>query len=350
MNELYAEWPLGRPSKAISGFGGLFGVNLLQRGLKEKKSMAQILELMMEHMYSMDLCQLLALVGLLKDGDGVVIMKVNGCPVTCLDPEHWCCIMFLFTERMVGGTRGLGTNYQVTSTHCQPVCTSRLPKEIVEGAVDQYRSLVDSGQWQKMDAMVVGVSGDVSGHGASDSDESEMEMGEGDKASHPIDTNGSTKEEDNETNGSTEEEEEETSSTNGSTEEKDNYVERAQSRKERTRSSILPYSHKNCSKVLDFDERASKREFNLMLGIDESANKRECNLMLGMIYGNLMGNVHKIGVAKNCSPQFCRDTARCLSTENCCGRDTYTLDNRGLGCRKDCHINQSICRLDPDHP
>ena len=111
--------------------------------------------------------------GLRKDRKGVVVVRLNGRPVTCLDTEHWCCVMMPFTERMVGGARGLGTRYHVTSTHCQPVRNMKLPNDFAESALSQYRSLVDSGEWQKMADLVIGVSRSI-GHdidGADDSDD-----------------------------------------------------------------------------------------------------------------------------------------------------------------------------------
>jgi hypothetical protein len=120
MNELYSNWPLGRPRKAIFGFGGCFGVSRMQRGFDERKSYEEVLQLMLEYICTRKDAEL-ALVGLMKDVEGIVVQKVNGRPLTCFEPEHWCCIMFPFTERMLGGTWGLGSGYHVTSTHCQPV-------------------------------------------------------------------------------------------------------------------------------------------------------------------------------------------------------------------------------------
>ena len=103
----------------------------------------------------------LALMGLTKNSNGVVVVKVNYRPITCLDPEHWCCVMMPFTERMVGGSRGLGDRYQVTSTHCQPVRQLRLPREIAMEAMRQFKILVDNGKWMEMADLVIGVSGSI---------------------------------------------------------------------------------------------------------------------------------------------------------------------------------------------
>jgi len=162
MNELYDGWPFGKPSKAISGFGGLFGVDRLRRGQtqEEDKSMEAILASMMRHINCRSESEL-ALMGLAKNSNGVVVVKVNYRPITCLDPEHWCCLMMPFTERMVGGSRGLGDRYQVTSTHCQPVRQLRLPREIAMEAMRQFKILVDNGKWMEMADLVIGVSGSI---------------------------------------------------------------------------------------------------------------------------------------------------------------------------------------------
>jgi hypothetical protein len=194
MNELYSNWPSGRPQNAIFGFGGCFGVSRLQRGFDENKTPGEVLEMMMQYICTRKKGEL-ALVGLMKDSQGVVVLKVNGHLVTCLDPEHWCCIMFLFTERMLGGTQGLGSGYHVTSTHCHPGQTLSLPREIAEDAVKQYWDLVDRGEWQKMAAQVVaeqvvGASGDLTRRAAldknsvdNDSDEECDDGGRGYKSS-----------------------------------------------------------------------------------------------------------------------------------------------------------------------
>ena len=101
---------MGRPRTSISGFGRSFGVNRLWQGLTEKKSMDEILRFMTEYMNERSDIEV-ALVGLRKDQDGVSLVKLIGCPATCLDTEHWCCIMMTFTERMAGGARGLRTRY-----------------------------------------------------------------------------------------------------------------------------------------------------------------------------------------------------------------------------------------------
>ena len=170
MNELYDGWPFGRPSKAISGFGGLFGVDRLRRGKTqaEDKSMEAILDSMMRHVNSRSESEL-SLIGLAKNSDSVVVVKVNRRPITCLDTEHWCCVMMPFTERMVGGSRGLGDRYQVTSTHCQPVRQLRLPREIAMEAMRQFKIFVDNGKWMEMADLVIGVSGSI-GQGETEND------------------------------------------------------------------------------------------------------------------------------------------------------------------------------------
>ena len=93
--------------------------------------MDEILRFMTEYMNERSDIEV-ALVGLRKDQDGVSLVKLIGCPATCLDPEHWCCIMMPFTERMVGGARGLRTRYQVTYTHCQPVRNLNFPNTLLK--------------------------------------------------------------------------------------------------------------------------------------------------------------------------------------------------------------------------
>ena len=70
---------------------------------------ASILDSVMRHVNWCRSMNELALVGLTKNSDtSVVVVKVNRRPITCLDTEHWCCVMMPFTERMIGESRGLG--------------------------------------------------------------------------------------------------------------------------------------------------------------------------------------------------------------------------------------------------
>jgi hypothetical protein len=50
VNELFEGWPLGKPKKAIMGFGGRFGASRIQGGLPEKKSLQDVLGLITEGM------------------------------------------------------------------------------------------------------------------------------------------------------------------------------------------------------------------------------------------------------------------------------------------------------------
>jgi hypothetical protein len=63
------------------------GLSRLQRGFDEKKTPGEVLEMMMQYICTKKNGEL-ALVGLMNDSQGVVVLKVNGRPVTCLDPEH----------------------------------------------------------------------------------------------------------------------------------------------------------------------------------------------------------------------------------------------------------------------
>jgi hypothetical protein len=296
-NDVVAEFPFGEPMFPHVGFGGCFGAQMLQ-GSEFKANNQEMVKKVMSGL----LCRYgqqpdldLAMLGLKKfDGCSVPAVSINGRPLGLCDPEHCCCMQYPILERAIGGSKGISNRPKLTSSFCFPIygCKFEAALEVATKALTIFRDLVDTDKW-----IYIGDTAKEDG----------KEKGR---------SSGKT--------------------TVGNTENRvDNYVRRKQSGQKRTRSSTSPYSHQNCDITTVFDE---------------TAKNRECNLMLGMIYGNIKGDIHEIGGAKNCSPQLRRDTARCLCTENCCGRDTYTLDNRDLGCRVDRHINQSICKLNLDHP
>ena len=287
MNELVSEWPLGNPNKAISGFGGSFGVRRLQCGMKEKRSMEEVLALMVESVQRQKDIDL-SLVGLMKDTTGVVVVIENGRPVTCLDAEHWCCIMFQITERKVGGTRGLGNSYQVTSTHCQPVRTLQLPNETAKEAVKEYRHLVDSGEWQIMGARAIAGRDTVSVPQVVDGIDRHGEEG----------------------------------------------------------------THSHCDESEKKKERKKRRKQNRnesSVSLLALHNTTPCNVMLGMIFGAYVGSPEEIANAKEGTAQLRRDTARCVASEIYAEKDVYTVDNRDgtdFPSRTARHIVQSLFKID----
>ena len=65
--------------------------------------------------------------------------------------------------------------------------------------------------------------------------------------------------------------------------------------------------------------------------------------MLGMIYGNFCGTAEATGDMAEHTTQLRRDTARCQVTEECTGRDVFTLDNRAVESqRMDRHVVQDL--------
>ena len=73
--------------------------------------------------------------------------------------------------------------------------------------------------------------------------------------------------------------------------------------------------------------------------------------MLGMIYGDFVGTAAEIGDMVEHTTQLRRDTARCRATEECTGREVFTLDNREVAHqRTDRHIVQDLKKIDLSAP
>jgi hypothetical protein len=287
VNELFDGWPLGKPLSAIMGFGGRFGASRIQGSLEEKKSLQEVLELISESLSTRTSKQL-GLVGLQREDDGRVVVAANGRPVTCLDPEHWCCISMGFTERRPGCSRGIGLTYDVSSPHCHPIRTAIFSKEIAMLVLKSYQAQVDSGEW-KLEAENVATT-DPLGEcqdacsellGAVDSEKTNLspkEAGTGDA-------------------------------------------------KKRPPSPVL------------------------VTQTSPGVESNGINLMLGMIYGGLYGRPEDIATETSHTSQLRRDTARCVATELLFNRPVYTLDNReGESNRHKRHICMDMMRIELEHP
>ena len=349
MNELYADWPFGIPQIAISGFGGMFGIRRLQRGLGGKVSMLDILNMLMHHVKGRSDSEL-AVVGLFRNEAGDVLIRANSRPLTCLEPEHWCCLLFPFTERMIGGTRGLGTRYQVTSSHCNPVRTLQLSKDFAEGAIKAYRHLVDSGEWQKMAEKVPCVSGSMSQISLC-SNTSEAVKG-GDQANRGAEMEDASSEDSSDDEQGGENKSVEVMEDSGRSVDMEtsvyssdsSFADTANDRKRKHSKSRLTPSFGLRSRLpLDLTRIRGIRCKTPPEKSQKPPEPRACNLMLGMIYGNFGGTAEEIGDMTEHTTQLRRDTARCQVTEECTGRDVFTLDNRAVESqRMDRHVVQDL--------
>jgi hypothetical protein len=144
VNELIDDWPFGKPSEAVFGYGGRFGVRRLIRGMElPMSSMQEVLGVQLDHVRT-NSDQELAMVGLERGPAGEVFISINKRPLCVLEPEHWGCLHMITSERGAGGSRGTGVSYAVTAPHCHPVRHANFRSSIANASIKEYKAKVES--------------------------------------------------------------------------------------------------------------------------------------------------------------------------------------------------------------
>ena len=388
LNEIVDEWPLGKPLEIIMGFGGKFGLSMLQRELNQKrvrnepkKSKASMMNEILRFACARS-DEELELAGLRRD-DQVVVVAINGRPLCRIEPEHWGCIVYGNTERRPGRSRGCGNRYEVTSPHCAPVPNAPPPPKEASRAGKQFKNCVDNGGWRTLTQELrpvmtfpsrVGTDASVgkrrTGTGSSISPpKKRTAMSFIDiimpsatsvrpSAPNPVSTPSESR---SPMSSSSESSKSRAASKSGglapgqspsssaSESKRHGAASTSKDRPLAEKDSILK---KACTPAIE-PRRSLRREMTGRLKSSDSSvsttdihTSSQYNLMIGMIFGAMKGSSKEIGKMKH-TPQHLRDTARCLATESCRGRDCYTLDNSEVDWgRPDRHIFQSILYLD----
>ena len=393
MNNLVAGFPFGKPIVPVVGFGASFGAQLLQDEKFNaedsdmiKAVMARILERLEHKTTKSDL----TLLGLKKLDDGTVVVAINEMPLTVCLAEHCCCIQLYIVERMTGGTKGSSANPKLASPHCHPIPHTDFMTTVAAEALAMFKKLVVTKRW------ATSTNEDSSTDSDDDSDDSNTTTSDEENNGSESSSKDEASSQDSEKNGqgksesseSSEESSKESDTEKKEQDEREEFIrantpmpkERkrkpgdvvkcaspAQGAIRKRRRAFLPTQKRKISTTkLALSKRGSTSTWSSTwaqgLAVSEAsaavwarglptAETKACDLMLGMIYGDFVGTASEIGDMVEHTTQLRRDTARCLATEECTGREVFTLDNREVAHqRSDRHIVQDLKKIDLSAP
>lgn len=375
VNELICGWPFSKPIVPIFGFGGQYGAKMLQMGSSDQKmGLPKVMEEMLAF-YKARPVEELELMGLKKDSTGSVVIEINGRDICCIEPEHFGCINFGYTERQPGRSRGSGQRYEVTSPHCHPVRTSTLSTTLALKVGKKFKSFVDSGKWRElinemrpemnMDFLLPDTSNAINAE-ASRIANVNLEESKGSEAM--VADNAQTFDDDSDDSNAV------GNSCRSSNDSDDNDAFLDSKRLQESmaiacsdmrakRSAVLlpasvpPAKRMNTKTgitiidIAPYPAVAIPLVADLVVGVEAvdpviGVEEPGPNLMLGMIYGAMDGTPETIADSGDFTSQLRRDTARCVATERICGRKVFTIDNReGDSFRRDRHIRTDIAQL-----
>jgi hypothetical protein len=399
VNEVFDLFPIGRPRKTVSGYGGEFGAKLLSNSgyhpTKYKKGektnatvrysgvMASLLD-----SYKQQSDSDLKVLGLYfipetdineieeyntNDEDeekekvtirrqGELIVIANGRPLTVCDVEHCCCVQYILVERDIGGGKGLSRTPQTHFTYCQPIRTLDIVSQQAEESVLHFKELVDDKLWLPDDDQDEGDDGKGDDRKG---DDGKVDDGKGNDDDDDEEDNNDTDTEDEfsqealvlgSTNNTSHEDEDLDKNDSSTDDEVDEDQDEAKPRKKLKpnnstfRQDQSPYPHEDMLDVVSQQTEVAVLHYKELADVSR-LNHDQCDLMLGMIFGDLHGTTEEIGNMRMFSTQLRRDTARCHVTELAVSKSVYTMDNRtGDRPRKDRHIQMDMSVIDLEHP
>jgi hypothetical protein len=303
-----------------------------------------------------------------EDGEKtMVVVAVNGRPLTTCDVEHGCCITYYFYERKPGCTKGAATNPKLSFPHCHPIRTVQFENWAAAASIYQFVEEIEVGRWSTADSETTP---STAAAARTTTNRRALPVNKNPRVSKLKEMSSSSASSDdddhrsgnNTSSSKSSDDSDDDFSNNDSSDYEPDRKRKCKRKRTKTESSFswtekrqASNKEETCGNDKEDMDSADKENEE---GDDENDDILSCgvlptsiSLVCCMVFGvgdTLEEAKKQLGTKRL---QLLRDTSRCLATETVSGTEVYSLDNEPSEMpRPTRHIEMSLNNINMEHP